>query len=87
MENEQAEIGCTLAKQEHGKGYATEALKLAMDFLFNELNKHRIIGSIDPQNIKSIGLVERLGFRKEAHFQFAQAFYTPIILNYSSVSV
>ena len=69
LEDEQAEIGCTLAKQEHGKGYATEALKSAMDFLFNELNKHRIIGSIDPQNIKSIGLVERLGFRKEAHFK------------------
>lgn len=69
LEDEQAEIGCTLVKEEHGKGYATEALKSAMDFLFNELNKHRIIGSIDPRNIKSIGLLKRLGFRKEAHFK------------------
>ena len=69
LNDDQAEIGCTLEKSKHGKGYATEALKLVMDYLFNKLNKHRIIGSIDPQNLKSIGLVERLGFRKEAHFK------------------
>ncbi|MCP4181531.1 MAG: GNAT family N-acetyltransferase [bacterium] len=69
LDDEQAEIGCTLRKEKHRKGYATEALKSAIDFLFNKLNKHRIIGSLDPQNTKSIGLLERLGFRKEAHFK------------------
>lgn len=65
----QVEIGCTLAKEYHGKGFATEALKGTIDYLFNTLNKHRIIGSIDPQNIQSIWLLERIGFRKEAHFK------------------
>lgn len=69
LDDEQAEIGCTLSKKYHGKGYATEALKSAMNYLFNKLNKHRIIASIDPMNISSIGLVERLNFRKEAHFK------------------
>jgi len=32
------------------------------------LNKHRIIASIDPDDKNSIRLVERIGFRKEAHF-------------------
>ena len=64
----QVEIGCTLDKQYHGKGYATEALAGTVDFLFNELNKRRIVTSIDPRNIKSIELMQRLGFRKEAHF-------------------
>jgi len=36
--------------------------------LINTLKKHRIVTSIDPLNINSIKLVERLGFRKEAHF-------------------
>lgn len=36
--------------------------------MFNELEKHRIITSIDPENINSIELVKRIGFRKEAHF-------------------
>ena len=68
-ENKQVEIGCTLSKNQHGKGYATEALKSIISYLFFELNKHRISTSIDPGNTSSIALVERLGFRKEAHFR------------------
>jgi RimJ/RimL family protein N-acetyltransferase len=69
IENKQVEIGCTLGKSQHGKGYAIEALKQVMEFLFNQLDKHRIIASIDPNNIQSVRLMERLGFRKEAHFK------------------
>jgi RimJ/RimL family protein N-acetyltransferase len=36
--------------------------------VFKDLKKHRIIVSIDPGNLNSIRLVERIGFRKEAHF-------------------
>lgn len=68
-DKKQTEIGCTLDKNKHGKGFATEALKETIHFLFNTLNKHRIVTSIDPENIKSIELVKRLGFRKEAHFR------------------
>lgn len=69
LDNQQAEIGYTLAKSYHGKGYATEGVKKAIDFLFNELDKHRITASIDPDNHGSINLLKRLGFRKEAHFK------------------
>lgn len=67
-ENEQAEIGCTLNKNYQNKGFATESVRKVIDYLFKELNKHRIIASIDPENKNSIRLVERIGFRKEAHF-------------------
>lgn len=67
-ENKQVEIGYTLDKGFRRKGYATEALKIVIDYLINQLNKHRITASIDPVNIDSIKLVERLGFRQEAHF-------------------
>ncbi len=67
-ENKQVEIGCTLNKAYQNKGYATEALKQVIDYLFKSLNKHRITTSIDPRNKSSIRLVERIGFRKEAHF-------------------
>ncbi|WP_462280967.1 GNAT family N-acetyltransferase [Salinivirga cyanobacteriivorans] len=67
-ENRQAEIGVTLNRNYQKKGYATESIKKVIDYLFNTLNKHRIITSIDPENASSIKLVERLGFRKEAHF-------------------
>jgi RimJ/RimL family protein N-acetyltransferase len=67
-QNRQVEIGCTLNKNFHCNGYATEAVRRIIDFLFIELKKHRIITSIDPNNESSIRLVERIGFRKEAHF-------------------
>ena len=67
-ENKQVEIGCTLHNKYHDKGYATEALSCVIDFLFTKLKKHRIIASIDPKNTSAIQLVERIGFRKEAHF-------------------
>jgi RimJ/RimL family protein N-acetyltransferase len=67
-QNMQVEIGCTLNKNFHYNGYATEAVRRIIDFLFIELHKHRIITSIDPDNESSIRLVERIGFRKEAHF-------------------
>jgi len=67
-QNEQVEIGCTLNKNFYYHGYATEAVRRIINFLFIELKKHRIIASIDPNNISSIRLFERIGFRKEAHF-------------------
>ena len=67
-QNKQVEIGCTLNKSFHYNGYATEAVCRIINFLFLELKKHRIITSIDPNNKSSIRLVERVGFRKEAHF-------------------
>ncbi|MBC8004321.1 MAG: GNAT family N-acetyltransferase [Verrucomicrobia bacterium] len=65
----QIEIGCTLNSQFQGQGFATEALKKIIDYLFNVLIKRRITAFIDPRNLSSIQLFERLGFRKEAHFK------------------
>lgn len=74
-ENMQVEIGYSLDKNFRGKGYATEALTEIIDYLINHLKKHRIIASIDPKNIDSIRLIERLGFRQEAHFKKSLFFH------------
>ena len=65
----EAEIGCTLHKDYQRKGYATEALKAMVNYLFITLNKHRVVASIDPRNTASIRLIERLKFRREAYFR------------------
>lgn len=65
----QSELGCTLSKDFHGKGFANEAMKIILNYLFKSLNKHRIICSVDPKNSGSIKLLEKLNFRKEAHFK------------------
>jgi RimJ/RimL family protein N-acetyltransferase len=66
-ENRQVEIGCTLNQDFQNKGYATETIKRIVDYLFGELNKQKVIASIDPDNKSSIRLVERIGFRRETH--------------------
>jgi RimJ/RimL family protein N-acetyltransferase len=68
-DKKQVGIGYTLDKNWQGKGYMTEALIAVINYLFIDLDKHRITASIDPENIKSIKLVEKLGFRKEGHFK------------------
>lgn len=67
--NKLVEFGITLSGDVQGKGYATEALNAVFDALFLQLDKHRISASIDPDNVDSIKLMERLGLRKEAHFK------------------
>jgi len=64
----QAELGYTIAPDFQGRGYAEEAVRAATHFLFSSLMKHRITASVDPDNLKSIKLLEKIGFRKEAHF-------------------
>jgi RimJ/RimL family protein N-acetyltransferase len=63
-----AEIGYTLAFNFHGKGLAREAATAVIDYAFSILNMHRLSASADPRNLASLKLLERLRFRKEAHF-------------------
>ena len=64
----QAEIGYTLARQHQGQGYASEALARLLDYLFFDLNLHRVHANIDPENSPSARLLERLGMRREGRF-------------------
>lgn len=63
------EIGWTLDKEWHGKGFATEALTRLLNYIFHDLDKKKITASMDPENIKSIALAERLGFKREAYLK------------------
>ena len=67
-DDRQAEVGITLAPAHHGRGYAAEAWRAALSYLFDDLGKHRVIGSVDPRNRASLALMERVGMRREAHF-------------------
>lgn len=62
----EAEIGVTVAQAYQGRGYAAEALRAALAYLFGDLGKHRVIASVDPRNTPSMRLMARLGMRQEA---------------------
>ncbi|HYE10681.1 MAG TPA: GNAT family protein [Patescibacteria group bacterium] len=58
-------IGYYLDEHQNGKGYMTEAVKLAVDFAFHELKLHRIEAGVMPHNIRSMRVLEKAGFHKE----------------------
>jgi RimJ/RimL family protein N-acetyltransferase len=64
----QSEIGITLSPSHQRQGYALEAVRAALEYLFTALGKHRVVASIDPRNTSSIALFKRVGMRQEAHF-------------------
>jgi RimJ/RimL family protein N-acetyltransferase len=68
-QNRRCEIGYALASTHWGHGYATEALEAALDYGFRELDLNRVEADIDPANLASARLLERLGFRKEGYMQ------------------
>ena len=64
----QAIIGYRIASPHWHKGYAFEAVQAWLDFLFEDLNLHHVIADCDTENTASYKLLEKLGFRREAHF-------------------
>lgn len=58
-------IGYSLSKNHNGKGYATEAVKLVLDYAFTILKLHRIEAGVMPHNLGSIRVLEKAGFEKE----------------------
>jgi RimJ/RimL family protein N-acetyltransferase len=64
----QAIIGYSLARPFWGQGYASEAVSCLLAYLFEELDLHRVVAECDVKNVSSWRLLERLGFRREAHF-------------------
>lgn len=78
-EHHRAEIGYMLHADYWGKGIIREAAEATMDYGFKKLDLHSIEGHIDPGNIASGKLLEKLGFVKEAFhkedFYFEGKFY------------
>ena len=60
-----AEIGYLLAPDRQGQGYMHEALRQMLAYLFGTLRLHRIEAEIDPRNVPSARVLDRLGFHRE----------------------
>ena len=65
----QCEIGFTIAGEHQGRGYATEAARLLVGYLFAGRGKHRVTACCDARNAASAAVLERLGMRREGHLR------------------
>jgi RimJ/RimL family protein N-acetyltransferase len=59
------EIGYGIIPNERGKGYCTEAVKIAVDYLFLSKPLVRIQAHTNVKNTASQRVLEKAGFRKE----------------------
>ena len=71
------ELAYGLAKSSWGKGFATEAARVSLRFGFEELKLERIVAVVNPQNIPSQRVLEKLGMKytKNAHHYDADLMY------------
>lgn len=60
-----AEIGYMIVPSAAGQGYAREGVKRLLDLLIREEGHHRVFADVDPENARSVRLLEALGFRRE----------------------
>lgn len=68
-EHKRAEIGFDLLKSHWGKGIMIEAVGALIRYGFDELELNRIEATVDPNNERSIRLLERTGFKNEGRLR------------------
>jgi RimJ/RimL family protein N-acetyltransferase len=70
----QAEVGWVFTPDVAGRGYATEAARAITDVAFREVGVHRVWALLEPANVASARVCERLGMRREALHEKASWF-------------
>lgn len=63
--NRRLELGWIMARPCWRQGYMTEALSAVIGHCFAAMDVHRIEATIDPENVASRAVAERVGFRLE----------------------
>ena len=61
------EIGYITHPAHGGQGFATEASRPLLGIAFDGMGLHRVIGRLEPRNVASARVLEKLGLRREAH--------------------
>ncbi len=64
-QDRRASIGYDLSFDAWGNGIMTEAVRAIVAFGFAQMNLHRIEADVDAENIGSIRVLEKVGFKRE----------------------
>jgi ribosomal-protein-alanine N-acetyltransferase len=65
LEHRRAEIGFALRRGAWGNGFMREAIHALLNHAFESLDLRRIEADVDPRNVRSIRVLDRMGFRRE----------------------
>ena len=68
-DQQRAEVGFCLNRRHWGYGYMNEAASVLIDYGFQQVGLRRLEADVDPNNLASIRLLERLGFQREGYLR------------------
>jgi [ribosomal protein S5]-alanine N-acetyltransferase len=60
-----AYLGYAIGETYAGRGYMTEGLRLVIEYAFTEMKLHRLEANVQPDNLPSLAVVRKCGFKKE----------------------
>ena len=60
-------LGYLVDPAHHGRGYATEIARAALDLAFGDLGLHRVTAGCFADNVASWRVMEKVGMRREQH--------------------
>lgn len=81
-----AELGIFIGVEDHlSKGYGSDAIRILLDYGFNQLNLHNIMLKVYDFNKRAIKAYEKCGFKKygewkESHY-FEGKYHNEILMN------
>lgn len=58
-------LGYWVGEEHNGRGYATAAVRAAVDYAFGDLGLHRVQANVMTKNPRSGRVLEKAGFRRE----------------------
>jgi len=68
-ENKEGYLGYCLNRHFWHKGYATETAEALLGFGFQQIGLHRIFATVDPDNIASKHVLEKIGMKREGRLR------------------
>lgn len=63
------ELGFAVLPEYAGNGYGSEAADLLLQFAFQGLQAHKVVGMCNAQNVRSAALMQHVGMTREAVFK------------------
>ena len=77
-EQREVEVAYTIAREYWGQGLATEAAQAILNYGFEKLHLTRLVSLIEPENIASQRVAEKIGMAFERRVEEGE--YTPFLI-------
>lgn len=77
---QEVDLGYRLLPEYWGKGLATEASRAVVDYGFTRLGLKRIIGIVDPENVASVRILEKVGMSPAGQSEYQGRPYAKYVI-------